>query len=138
MVMPKLSINIIIIDINWGLCSSWQLSKLAFFRFSNTNSSIYKFTTNNTTQMRVPKVVLYVLICCGIQCTCDMMTMEKEKIEKAKFWDDYRANGYQDVLARRRSGLFNESCVAGRAGGVYNCNQIDLRGFLALEDMGCG
>ena len=40
--------------------------------------------------------------------------------------------------ARSSGPWSNASCVEGMAGGVYHCHLIDLLGFIALEDMGCG
>lgn len=95
-----------------------------------------------------PKVLLfYVLICGDLVCPCasgDMMTMQREKVEKTKFWNEYYEHAYQDVVAAKRSRArssgpwSNASCVEGMAGGVYHCHLIDLLGFIALEDMGCG
>jgi hypothetical protein len=59
--------------------------------------------------------------------------MMREAQEKIEFWDhlDYAA------VRAHRSAVTTATCSSGDAGG-YACSNVDLKSFIALENIGCG
>ena len=59
--------------------------------------------------------------------------MMKEATEKIEFWDhlDYAS------IRSQRSAVSSATCTNGTAGG-YACSNVDMKSFIALENIGCG
>ena len=60
--------------------------------------------------------------------------MMKESAEKIDFWDHLN---YSSIVSQRSSVAASATCTGGSAGG-YSCSNVDLKSFLALENIGCG
>jgi hypothetical protein len=60
--------------------------------------------------------------------------MMKESVEKTNFWDNL---DYASIVAKRTSVSSATTCSGGSAGG-YGCSNVDMKAYLALEDIGCG
>ena len=59
--------------------------------------------------------------------------MMREAAQKIDFWDHL---DYSSIRSQRNS-VTSATCSEGSAGG-YACSNVDLKSFMALEDIGCG